>query len=273
MRIPPLAVAMLAAGHTLSAQHHTPTDRSLSTSLFAVSVPGPSAPLWTTPDSMKGGEGTRWEIAYGRAARPTTFAAEASTLVIGVRAEQQSRQRIEIEGLTDPDTSTSRQLTAGVAGFRVGLRADERMRSSPIGSIEGYIGGRSLAYTRNSNVPDFGIELVAGLSNFVEDLRGQLGFRFPLELVRETSRRRYTLFAVPTMAWGAIRLRGCEDTGPGDNCGDLGIQLAFGRTRFLAAGGASVSVLPSRVSLSGGVQRMLAAGESPRLWAGAAWTP
>ena len=272
MRILPLAAAMLAAGPTLAAQRHTPTDRSLSTSLLAVSVPGPSAPLWTTPDSMKGGEGTRWEIAYGRAARPTALAGEGSTLVIGVRAEQQSRQRIEIEGLTDSDT-TSRQLTAGVAGVRIGLRADERMRSSPIGSIEGYLGGRTLAYTRNSNVPDVGIELVAGLSNFVEDLRGQLGFRFPLELVRETPRRRYTVFAVPTMAWGAIRVRGCEDNGPGDGCGDLGIQLAFGRTRVLAAGGASISVLPSRVSLAGGVQRMLAAGESPRLWLGAAWTP
>jgi hypothetical protein len=272
MRILPVVAGLLAA-NALNAQHHTPTDRSLSTSLFAVSVPGPSAPLWTTPDSMKGGEGTRWEISYGRAARPTAFAGEASTLVIGVRAEQQSRERIQIEGLTDPDTSTRRPLTAGVAGFRVGLRADERLRSSPIGSIEGYVGGRTLAYTRNSNVPDFGFELVAGLSNFVEDLRGQLGFRFPLELVRETRHRRYTLFAVPTMAWGHIRMRGCEDMGPGDNCGDLGIQLAFGRTRFFAAGGASISVLPSRVSLSGGVQRMLAAGESARLWAGTSWTP
>lgn len=268
-----LLVAALAIAAPLPAQHHTPTDRSLSTSLFAVSVPGPSAPLWTTPDSMKGGEGTRWEIAYGRAARPTGFAGEGSTLVIGVRSEQQSRTPIEIDGLTRTDSASRRNLTAGVAGFRIALRADERMRSSPIGAIEGYVGGRTLAYTRNSSVPDFGFEVVAGLSNFVEDLRGQLGFRFPLELVRETPRRRYTLFAVPTMAWGAIRLRGCEDTGPGDNCGDLGIQLAFGRTRFLAAGGASVSVLPSRVSLSGGVQRMLAAGESPRLWAGAAWTP
>ena len=268
-----LLVAALVIATPLKAQRDTPTDRSLSTSLFAVSVPGPSAPLWTTPDSMKGGEGTRWEIAYGRAARPTGFAGEATTLVIGVRAEQQSRTPIEIEGLTRTDTASRRNLTAGVAGFRVGLRADERIRTSPIGSIEGYIGGRTLAYTRNSNVPDFGFELVAGLSNFVEDLRGQLGFRFPLELVRETPHRRYTLFAVPTMAWGAIRIRGCEDNGPGDNCGDLGLQLVFGRTRFLAAGGASVSVLPSRVSLSGGVQRMLAAGESPRLWAGAAWTP
>lgn len=271
MRTVPV-VALLLAGPALRAQEHTPADRSLSTSLFAVSLPGPSAPLWTTPDSMKGGEGTRWEISYGRAARPTARAAEASTLVIGVRTEQQSRQRVPIEGLTNVDT-TARQLTATVAGFRIGLRADERLRSTPIGSIEGYIGGRSLAYTRNPNVPDFGIEIAAGLSNFVEDLRGQLGLRFPLELVRETRHRRYTLFAAPTMAWGAIRLRACEDRGPDDNCGDLGVQLAFGRTRFFAAGGASVSVLPSRVSLSGGVQRMFAAGESARLWAGAAWTP
>lgn len=270
---PLLAGAALLLATSLPAQQHTPTDRSLSTSLLAVSIPGPSAPLWTTPDSMQGGEGTRWEIAYGRASGLTTFAGEASTLVIGVRAEEQSKASLRIERLTGTDTVSARDLTAGVAGFRIGLRADERLRSTPIGSIEGYIGGRTLAYTRNSNVPDFGLEVVAGLSNFVEDLRGQLGFRFPLELVRETRHRRYTLFAVPTMAWGAIRLRGCEDTGPGDNCGDLGIQLVFGRTRFLAAGGASISVLPSRVSLSGGVQRMFAAGESARLWAGTSWTP
>lgn len=258
-RLLPLVIAL--APVAVQAQERHPGDRSISGSLFAVAVPSPFAPVRLTPDSLFGVGATRLDITYGRAWDGSAFAGDAHSMVIlGVRREQQGRD-------------STRALSSGVAGIRVGLRADEEARSMPVAAVEAYVGGRTMGYLDNPNVPDAGIDVGIGFSDFAGNARGSLGVRTPVEFVRETARHRYTIFVAPTVAWGAIRLRECEDNGPGDNCGDLGIQLAFGRTRFLVAGGGSVTVAPSRLSLSGGVQRMLAAGELPRLWLGASWTP
>jgi hypothetical protein len=51
------------------------------------------------------------------------------------------------------------------------------------------------------------------------------------------------------------------------------MQAVVGRTRFLIAGGASLSVLPARLSVVAGVQRLFAKQEETRVWIGTAWTP
>ena len=116
-------------------------------------------------------------------------------------------------------------------------------------------------------------DLVVGWGNLAVDTRASVGFRIPIEWVGESRHGRITVFAAPSVAWGHIRVRPCEDRGPGDNCGDLGMQVAPGRTRFLLAGGTSVTVLPARLSVVAGVQRLFAKEEESRIWIGTAWTP
>jgi len=156
---------------------------------------------------------------------------------------------------------------------RVGVRAGERAEAQPLSALELYIGVRTMAFLDEPSLPDVGIDLVAGWGNLGVDTRASLGFRVPIEMVRETKHGRLTVFAAPTMAWGHIRVRPCDDDGPGDNCSDLGVQAVFGRTRFLMAGGASLSVLPARLSVVAGVQRLFAKQEETRVWIGTAWTP
>ena len=253
---------MLAAAGALHAQDRSPTDRALGASLLAVSVPGPSAPLWTLRDSSRGKTAARVEVAYGRAFTGNRIGGVQPTVVFGLRGESQHR-----------DSAGRYVRGATVYGLRAGVRANERTSVQPLSAVELFAGVRSMAFLDKPYFPDVGLDVVAGWGNLGVDRRASLGLRVPIEMVAESRHGRVTLFAAPTMAWGQLRVRSCEDRGPGDNCGDLGLQAAVGRTRFLLAGGASVSVLPARLSVVGGVQRLFARDEETRGWIGSAWTP
>lgn len=257
------AVALIAAPlATIAAQDRSPTDRSLGASLLAVSVPGPSAPLWTLRDSAPSATHARIEASYGRAFTGGHIGGVQPTVVLGLRGESQSR-----------DSAGNYQRGATVVGMRVGVRAGERAEAQPISALELYFGARSMSFLDKPYLPDIGIDLVAGWGNLGVDTRASLGFRVPIEMIGESRYGRVTLFAAPSVAWGHIRVRSCEDRGPGDNCGDLGMQAVLGRTRFLLAGGASLSVLPARLSITAGVQRLYARDEESRVWIGTSWTP
>ena len=258
-----IGLASVSAVAQLPAQDRTPTDRSLGASLLAVSVPGPSAPLWQLRDtSRKEAAKTRLEAIYGRAVTGDRIGGVQPTVVLGLRYEEQTR-----------DSAGHVNRGAGVTGARIGLRAGDRADNQPLSALELYIGGRNMAFLDKPYLPDVGIDFVVGWGNLGVDTRASMGFRVPIELVGENKYGRFTLFAAPSMAWGHIRVRSCEDRGPGDNCGDLGMQAVFGRTRFLLAGGTSLTVLPTRLSIVAGVQRLYAKGEESRIWIGTAWTP
>jgi hypothetical protein len=197
------------------------------------------------------------DVSYGRALR-ADIEGLRQTLVIAVRAEEMTQQS------TGP--------TAGVLGARVGLRADDPTSSLSITSVEVYFGGRTMRQRGPGAGAEAGFDLLFGWGGIGTDTRASFGLRAPLELVAQGAGTRFTLFAAPAMAFGHLRFRACEDRGPDDNCGDLGVQLALGRGRFVAAGGASLTVLAANLSIAGGVQRLFAVGETERIWVGAAWT-
>jgi hypothetical protein len=257
-----LALAVLLPVAALRAQDRSPTDRSLGASLLAVSIPGPSAPVWDIRDTSKSRTKARLEVNYGRAFTGDHIGGVQPTVVLGLRSESQSR-----------DSAGKKLGGAEVAGVRLGVRAGEHAETQPISSLELYLGARSMGFLDQPYLPDIGLDVVAGWGNMGVDTRASLGLRVPIEMVAQSSWGRVTLFAAPTVAWGRVGVRACEDRGPGDNCGDLGLQAVFGRTRFLIAGGASMSVLPARLSISAGVQRLYAKHEEPRVWFGTAWTP
>lgn len=253
-----VVVVSAAAGTVLPAQVRGPSDRSLAQSLLAVSFPGPAAPVWRVADSVHSKQRARVDVAYGRALRAGAGGLRP-TMVLALRGEELTRQT------TGP--------TAGLLGARIGLRADEPTSSLPVTSAEVYFGGRTMHHTASATGVEGGFDVVFGWGGFGADTRASFGMRAPVEFVAQGMGSRFTVFAAPTMAWGHIRMRGCEDRGPGDNCGDLGVQIAFGRTRFAAAGGASLTLLPADLSVSAGIQRLFAVGETERVWLGGSWTP
>lgn len=257
-----LVLGGMAPVAAIPAQDRSPTDRSLGASLLAVSLPGPSVPRLRRPDSTKSESVVRFEATYGRAFTGGQIGGVQPMVVLGIRGEQQKR---------DSDGNYEGGPNA-VGGGRVGIRAGERAEEQPISAIELYVGVRNITI-RKPSLPDVGIDLVAGWGNIGVDTRGSIGLRVPIEMVSETKHGRLTVFAAPTIAWGHIRVRPCEDRGPDDNCGDLGIQAVLGRRRFLIAGGASLSVLPARLSVVAGVQRLFARQEETRVWIGTVWTP
>ena len=250
-------IGVLLCAPTLPAQERTPSDRSLAQSLLAVSFPAPSGPVWDAPGAAKGDEKTRFDLSYGRALRAGAGGLR-QTLVLAVRGEELTMQA------TGP--------TAGVLGARVGLRADDPASSLSITSAEVYFGGRTMNHGASAAGVEGGFDVLFGWGGIGTDTRASFGMRVPVELVARARATRFTLFAAPAVAWGHLRFRACENRGPGDNCGDLGVQLALGRGRVVAAGGASLTLLPARLSLAGGIQRLFARGETERAWLGGSWT-
>lgn len=253
------AVCLALSARAAAAQWRSPTDRSLGASLLAAALPGPSTPIWTSGDSTRVASAVRLDVHYGGTLSRDAFAPRPM-MILGIREEEQQR-----------DSATG--LAAVIIGARLGLRTGDAVRRQPVGAAEGYLGFRTMGHVDGATRPDVGADLVLGLGGFGDNTRASFGLRFPVEMVFAGDRARLALLATPSIAWGHLRMRSCEDTGPGDNCGDLGVQLAAGQPRYLLGGGASLTVLPARVSLSAGVQRLFAPGEPARGWAGLVWTP
>jgi hypothetical protein len=117
------------------------------------------------------------------------------------------------------------------------------------------------------------VDAVVGWGGFGGDTRASFALRFPVEIAAASHGARFSVFAAPTMAWGYIRMRPCEDLGPDDNCGDLHVQLAWGQTRYIVSGGLSAAVERIGLAASVGVQRLVAPGEVARLWIGVSIAP
>ena len=258
-----LALVSLAASPcapALESQERTPTDRSLAASLAAVSMPSPAGPAWAIGDSARSASATRFDLAWGRAVRGPN-GNRHETAVLGLRREWVERD------------SAGTRASAGYGGVRVGVRAGDAGTTTSISALELYGGIRSQVLPHAAVRPDGGIDAVVGWGGFGENTRASVALRLPVELGMGSRGTRISLFAAPTMAWGYIRMRSCEDLGPDDNCGDLHLQLAWGQTRYIFSGGISAAVERIGVAASAGVQRLVAPGEVARLWIGVSVAP
>jgi len=250
------AVRSAAAG----AQARNPTDRSLAASLVAVSMPSPAGPAWMIGDSARSRSATRFDLAWGQAVSES-YGTRRGTIVLGLRAESINRD------------SAGTRASAGYGGVRAGFRATDAAGATPVSALELYAGGRSQVLPHGAVRPDAGIDAAVGWGGFGEDARASFALRFPVEIAGTAGGTRLSVFAAPTMAWGYIRMRSCEDLGPDDNCGDLHLQLAWGQTRYILSGGVSAAVERIGLAASVGVQRLVAPGEVARLWAGVSIAP
>lgn len=255
-----MLLATAACASTLGGQQRNPTDRSLAASLMTVSMPSPVGPTWMIGDSAKGAGRARFDLTFGQAVRGS-FGSRHGTAVIGLR----------MEGIERDSAGTG--ASAGYLGARVGFRAGDAATTNQISAIELYAGGRTQVLGERAVRPDVGLDFVAGWGGFGGNTRASLGVRLPVEIARRIGGARLSVFAAPTMSWGYIRVRSCEDTGPDDNCGDLNLQVAFGQTRYILSGGVSAAAERVGLAVSAGVQRLVAPGEVARFWIGTSWSP
>ena len=254
------AAIIAFAATSLPAQQRNPTDRSLAASLVAVSMPSPAGPAWMIADSARSASATRFDLGWGRAVR-ATYGSRHETVVLGLRRETIERD------------SAGTRASAGYGGVRVGFRATDAAGSTPISALELYAGGRSQVLPHATVRPDAGIDAMVGWGGFGGNTRASVALRFPIEIAAGSRGARFSVFAAPTMAWGYIRMRPCEDLGPDDNCGDLHLQLAWGQTRYILSGGIAAAAERIGLAASVGVQRLVAPGEVARLWLGVSVAP
>jgi hypothetical protein len=258
-RVPVLVLFLachLGGGEQLAAQKHRITDRSLTASLLSAAVPLPSTTLRAWGDEEVAEARHRVELQLSH----SLGAAVSPLLIVGVRADQPVRD--------------STGVGAAVFGLRLGFAPEAARGGSGMPTaLEVQIGGRRLNHLRDPAWPDLGLDVVVGWSGLDETTQGTVGVRVPVELARPLGRSRLLLSAAPAAAWGHVRFRECVNLGPDDGCGDLGMQLEFGRTRFLLAGGATLDIVPARVALSVGTQQLMVARQRPRLAVGMTWAP
>lgn len=99
-----------------------------------------------------------------------------------------------------------------------------------------------------------------------------LGARAPIT-VRARTASPWSGWLAPGIAWGHVRIRSCVDRGPDDNCGDLGLQVEPGRTRFTIGTGGAYHWRAAHIVAHAGVQQMITGADRPVLAVGASWTP
>jgi hypothetical protein len=229
--------------------HHV-TDSAIAGSLLLVS---PLASL--PPRAGDGGDyvlSRRVETQYSR----SFHAVSPTQLVIGLRTDAQQR-----------DSSDWSSLAFGI---RAGIRGGENSEGAALSSLELSLGARNLGHFGERPKPNVGVDVVAGLSWLEADAKGLLAVRAPVELISHRSAGALSLSIVPALAWGHLRFRQCEDRGPGDNCGSLGVQLAAGVTRVVLGASLGAS-LAAGMAATVGVQHVFAPEQKPRLTAGLAF--
>ena len=249
-----LAGGVLAGLSTeVAAQRHATTDAAIAGSLLTA-VPLPlSAGAWVT-DTLWLDQVVRVDVQYSRLARGEVAGART---ILGIRWDAPQSDTLGWSALT--------------SGLRVAVTRNEDGRATP-SALELHVGGRSLGYLEREGWPDVGFDALFGLSRLdAPDVDFTVAFRVPAEWVLPAGPGRVLLSLVPTVAWGDVHIEGCVDDGPGDNCGDLGVQLEPGRTRFLLAGGLGIAVPPAGLTVSLGATQLLALGQRPRLALGLAW--
>ena len=244
--------AVMAGAVDLAGQRHAATDAALAASLLAA-VPLPVSAAASWPDTLRVHSTTRGEVQYSRAARGDPGA----SVILGIRWDSPSSEN---------------GWMAFVSGVRAAVSRDADGEPGPA-ALEVVLGGRSLGYLERRWRPDWGLELVVGLSRLQEPSSDfVLGLRAPTEWVVPAGPGRLLFSIVPAMAWGDFRFRHCVDMGGGDGCNPhLDLQLEAGRTRFLVGGGVGYALPPTGLSVSAGVTRLLARGQEPRLALGVAW--
>ena len=150
---------------------------------------------------------------------------------------------------------------AGVMGVRTAFARNDAGDGIAVSAVEMYFGGRTLGHMEGPG-PNIGAEIVAGWSGLAKR-RGHLAFRFPIELIKGRGPVSASFSLVPTIAWGQLRLRSCEDRGSGDGCSPNGVQGATGPGRFVLGTGVTLGVGPG-VSFTLGAQQLFAREQQPR---------
>lgn len=245
------ATAGVATG--VAGQRHAATDAALAGSLLTA-VPLPiSAGVWPV-DTLRPHRLLRAELQYSRLAGGGVAAART---ILGVRWDSPQRDSVG--------------WSAGVMGLRTAVTRNRDGAPAP-SALELQLGLRTLGYIERRWSPDVGLDVLVGLSRLDRhEPDFTLALRAPVEWVLPAGPGGLILSVVPTMAWGDIHVEGCVDDGPGDNCGDLGVQIEPGRTRFLMAAGLGVALEPLGLTASLGVTQLLALRQEPRLTLGLAW--
>jgi hypothetical protein len=254
--LPLLFLCAFPAPQRIAAQKHAFGDRSLAASLLNAAIPLPTSTLRQGNYGDEPATRFRFELQYSRSAAT----AASPLLIVGMRSDHPSSDT-NVRGL-------------GVVGVRLGFAPEQQRQGGRLpAAVELQVGTRIPRLALDSRTPDVGIDLVAGWSGLDDHVRGTLGVRIPVEYGWDLGSNRVLLSGTPTVAWGHVRFRECENLGYGDNCGDLGVQLEFGRTRFLLAGGATLDLAAAGLSLSLGTQHLLAVGHTPRFALALAWAP
>lgn len=246
-RIALAAIALfLAASGDAQAQRHAIADSSLAPSLLTGAVTLPSTYGVSQTDSAFSRRFTRIDAQYSR----TSTVGVPSMLILGLRSDDVSRD--------------STGWSASVFGIRTGLaQKADGTGDVTLSAIELYFGGRTLGHLERRGWPNIGMEAVAGWNGMETRTRASFALRMPVELIRGNGKARVAFSLVPAMAWGQIRIRSCDDLGPGDGCSPQGIQLAAGRTRFVL--GTGVTLAAGRgLSVTAGAQHMFARSQQPR---------
>lgn len=262
LRTAGVVAAVLTGAAPAAAQQLSSTDRSVASSLLAVSMPSPVGPVWAPRDEVIKASGTRYDIAWGRSGSGGA-GGRNEMVVLGIRGESVERDLGSVGGVS------------GYGGARVGLRTRDVVHTRGVSAFELNAGVRSYGF-RGLSLPDFGTELAIGWGGYGEKPRSSLGLRFPFELVAGGGGARVTLFAAPTIAWGTIHTTDCPTADRDDdekNCTFFDKDLAFGRPRYIMSGGASIASERLGLALSGGVQHLSVPGESGRIWIATSWTP
>jgi hypothetical protein len=257
-----IVLLVVASAAALGGQDRVATDQSVAASLMAVGLPAPAGPVWVSRDSALKASGTRFELAWGRAAR-TTIAGSRETAIVGVRGEGVEHDWGAVGGV------------AGYGGARIGIAShDGALRS--LSAFELYGGLRSYGFVRQPWLPDFGMDLAIGRGGYGSGSRSSIGVRFPIEFVAHARGARLTVFGAPSIAWGTIHPVACRNTdanGDPDCTWIFNTDIAFGKPRHLMAGGLTVAAERIGLALSAGVQHLSAPGEVGRYWIGTSWTP
>lgn len=173
-----------------------------------------------------------------------------------------------------PDSAGVRAGTPLVVGAALGFAPSSDRLGPHLWTAAVHAGGLSPAARLGGGVGlRTGLDVAVGLTDLSRDPTTSLGLRLPVALTRAGGGRRVAAFVAPGIGWGRFGVRRCTDDGPSDGCGDLGVQVHSVRREWLLAGGVDMDVVPGRVRLTAGAQRMLARGERTRVALGLGWEP
>jgi hypothetical protein len=183
--------------------------------------------------------------------------------------------------LAAPLPADRAMLGVRIAASRLSFTATREVRA-PVSTTRPFVGGLGVAVDAGrwssarggasgalsaAFVPEVNVATFDGSPHWL------LGARVPVTAARRAGRLRLRALLSPAVAWGDVRPRACTDTGPGDGCGDFGVHVAFGRTRWLLAGALGLDDVTTGVGAHLGVQRVATSAQRTVFALGVSWSP